>query len=296
MKTRILAALIMLPLLIFVYLGGKPLIAACFAVTILAMHEFFSGFKAIDIKPSVPIGCVSVLLLYAIDLLPEAAPGYSFLSAVGLSGTHAILYLFWIVVSIALSLIYLFRMDGRRLEDSLATMVGIFYIAFFIHFVVLVDKSGATSWMRWLIFSCTIGSDSLAYLTGVALGKHKLCPKISPKKTIEGSIGGLLGSVTLCILSGAIFAPMPLSAAGGRILKHCIAVGLLGGAVSQLGDLAASAFKRKMGIKDYGNLIPGHGGVLDRFDSALFVAPFVYFYIAFVCGDTASVILQGFGV
>ena len=296
MKTRVLAALIMLPLLIFVYFGGKPLLAACFIVTVLALHEFYGGFSALGIRASKVIGCVSVFFLYAIDLLPEAAPGYSFLSAVGLSGTHAILYLFWIVISTVLSLLYLFKMDERRLEDSLATMAGIFYIAFFIHFVVLVDKSGATSWMRWLIFSCTIGSDSFAYLTGVAIGKHKLCPKISPKKTIEGSIGGLLGSVGLCLLSGAIFAPMPLTAAGKRILKHCLAIGLLGGAAAQLGDLAASAFKRKMGIKDYGNLIPGHGGVLDRFDSALFAAPFIYFYIAFVCGDSASVILHSFGV
>jgi phosphatidate cytidylyltransferase len=114
----------------------------------------------------------------------------------------------------------------------------------------------------------------MAYFTGLLLGRHKLAPKISPKKTIEGAVGGVAGSVLLCGLFG-YFAVPPL-------LTHCIALGVLGGVVSQLGDLTASIFKRKMGIKDYGNLIPGHGGVLDRFDSVLFTAPAVYYYIVIV--------------
>ena len=114
----------------------------------------------------------------------------------------------------------------------------------------------------------------MAYFTGMLLGKHKLCPKISPKKTIEGSIGGILGSVILCAAFSAIFVP--------QLLVHSIIIGVLGGIISQFGDLTASIFKRKMGIKDYGNLIPGHGGILDRFDSVLFTAPMVYYYILLV--------------
>ena len=114
----------------------------------------------------------------------------------------------------------------------------------------------------------------MAYFTGYFLGKHKLCPKISPKKTIEGSIGGIIGSVVLSALFGYFFFE--------RILIHCIIIGIIGGIVSQFGDLTASVFKRKMGIKDYGNLIPGHGGILDRFDSVLFTAPMVYYYIMLV--------------
>ena len=103
---------------------------------------------------------------------------------------------------------------------------------------------------------------------------HKLCPKISPKKTIEGSIGGILGAILLCGLFGWIFV-RPL-------FIHCLILGAMGGVITQFGDLTASIFKRHMGIKDYGKLIPGHGGIMDRFDSILFAAPMVYYYIVFV--------------
>lgn len=108
----------------------------------------------------------------------------------------------------------------------------------------------------------------------MALGKHKLCPKISPKKSIEGSVGGIVGSVILSGIFTMIFAQ--------NYIMHGCVIGLLGSVVSQFGDLTASVFKRKMGIKDYGKLIPGHGGILDRFDSVLFTAPVVYYYVSLV--------------
>ena len=140
--------------------------------------------------------------------------------------------------------------------------------------MTLTEQSGEYGMLVWLIFLTAFGTDIMAYFTGYFLGKHKLCPKISPKKTIEGSIGGVIGSVVLSALFGYFFFE--------RILIHCIIIGIIGGIVSQFGDLTASVFKRKMGIKDYGNLIPGHGGILDRFDSVLFTAPMVYYYIMLV--------------
>jgi phosphatidate cytidylyltransferase len=140
--------------------------------------------------------------------------------------------------------------------------------------VTLVEQTGEYGILVWHIFLTAFGTDIMAYFTGYAIGKHKLCPKISPKKTIEGSIGGILGSVLLCGLFGYFVIP--------GLLLHCIIIGVLGGVVSQFGDLTASIFKRKMGIKDYGNLIPGHGGILDRFDSVLFTAPMVYYYIMLI--------------
>lgn len=103
------------------------------------------------------------------------------------------------------------------------------------------------------------------------MGKHKLCPVISPKKTWEGAIGGILGSMILCLVFGLIFMR--------HAIVICLIVGFLGSIISMFGDLTASIFKRKMGIKDYGNLIPGHGGILDRFDSILFTAPLVYYVV-----------------
>ena len=115
------------------------------------------------------------------------------------------------------------------------------------------------------------GTDIFAYLVGKAIGKRKLCPSISPKKTVEGSIGGVLGSVILCGLFSWFFLPSEF--------WTCIVIGVAGGIFSQFGDLAASVMKRKIGIKDWGTLIPGHGGVLDRIDSVLFVAPLVYYIL-----------------
>ena len=109
------------------------------------------------------------------------------------------------------------------------------------------------------------------------MGKHKLCPVISPKKTIEGSVSGILGTVIVTMLIGYFMMD------SSKLLWYA-AIGVAGGIVSQLGDLTASIFKRKMGIKDYGTLIPGHGGIMDRFDSVLFTAPMVYYIMQLMYG------------
>ena len=260
MKTRILSGLIMAPLLVVLYFGGYVLLAACFIIAAVGVYEFLKGFHAIDIHPSYPIAFASAVLLYSLNLFTDN------------EHSHTV----WLFVSVLASLLYLFKIDERKLEDAMATIVGIVYVVFFSYHVLLVEQTGDTSILIWLIVLSAFGTDIFAYFTGMAIGKHKLCPKISPKKSIEGSIGGTLGSIILCGLFGYFFAE--------EYLIHCLVIGLLGGIVSQFGDLTASVFKRKMGIKDYGNLIPGHGGVLDRFDSVLFTAPLVYYYIVLVIG------------
>ena len=263
MKTRILSGLIMVPLLAVLYFGGEVLRIACFIIGIAGLYEFMKGFKSMDIKPSYPIGCVFALLLYGIDTLRIWSGVY-----------RPELYMCWLVLLVVCSCLYLFKFDERKLEDGMATIIGVVYIVLFSYHVVLVDQT-VHSILVWTIVFSAFGTDIFAYFTGYALGKHKLCPKISPKKTIEGSIGGIFGSMLLCGLFGWF-------AAGGVYFVHTLAIGAIGGIISQAGDLTASVFKRKMGIKDYGNLIPGHGGVLDRFDSVLFTAPLVYYYIIFV--------------
>ncbi len=258
MKTRILSGLIMAPLLIVLYFGGPVLKLACVFIAAMAVREFYNGFRAMDIKPCDNIAYAAIVALYAINLFTEDM-GW---------------YMLWFFGCVLASLLYLFKIEERKLEDALATLTGIFYIVFFSYHVVLVDGTGEYGILLWLIVLTAFGTDIMAYFTGMLLGKHKLCPKISPKKTIEGSIGGILGSVILCAVFSWIFVP--------RLLIHCIIIGVLGGIISQFGDLTASIFKRKMGIKDYGNLIPGHGGILDRFDSVLFTAPMVYYYILLV--------------
>lgn len=257
MKTRVLSGLIMLPLLVILYLGGYVLFAACFIIGIMAVKEFCNGFEAMEIKPNFFIACAAAVALYVVELV----------------GGGAEWYMLWSFAVVLASLLYLFNIENRKLEDAMATITGIFYVVFFSFHVTLVDRT-EYSILIWLVVITAFGTDIMAYFTGFALGKHKLCPKISPKKTIEGSIGGILGSVILSGIFGYFFAP--------EILVHCMIIGVLGGIVSQFGDLTASIFKRKMGIKDYGNLIPGHGGILDRFDSVLFTGPMVYYYIVLV--------------
>ena len=120
----------------------------------------------------------------------------------------------------------------------------------------------------WLIFLCSWGCDTCAYCVGVLFGKHKMAPVLSPKKSVEGAVGGVVGAILL----GIIYA----AATKGGMVEYAIICGV-GALISMVGDLAASAIKRNQGIKDYGKLIPGHGGILDRFDSVIFTAPIIYF-------------------
>ncbi len=251
MKTRILSAIIMLPLLALVFIGGRLLLLACFVIGFMGVREFYHGFETLNVKPSYGVAYISILGLYAINLFAPAEYNY---------------YMLWFLTVILLSLLYLFKIDERELADAMATLTGVFYVVFLSFHVTLVEQTGEYGILVWLIFITAFGTDTMAYFTGLALGKHKLCPKISPKKTIEGSIGGILGSV----LFSGIFGYFVVS----ELLLHCIILGILGGVISQLGDLTASIFKR--------NLIPGHGGILDRFDSVLYTAPMVYYYIMLV--------------
>ena len=270
MKTRVLSGLIMAPLLVILIIGGYVLYAGCFVIGVMAVYEFFKGFKAMDIHASYPIAVCAAVALYGIGL-------YQHLSLAESGDDSPFFYMLWFFAVVLASLLYLFKIDERKLEDALATITGIFYIIFFSYHIGLLAMDGmlvpGLKNLVWLVVITAFGTDIMAYFTGYALGKHKLCPKISPKKTIEGSVGGTLGSIILCGIFGFFFAK--------PWLIHCLIIGLLGGIISQFGDLTASVFKRKMGIKDYGNLIPGHGGILDRFDSVLFTGPLVYYYINF---------------
>ena len=269
MKTRVLSGLIMAPLLVILIIGGYVLYAGCFCIGVMAVYEFYKGFKAMDIHACYPIAVCAAVALYAVGLWQHHL-------VMGGGEQDPFWYMLWFFAVVLTSLLYLFKIEERKLEDALATITGIFYIVFFSYHIGLnammgLEEGSMIKNLVWLVVITAFGTDIMAYFTGYALGKHKLCPKISPKKTIEGSVGGTLGSIILCGIFGFFFAK--------PLLVHCLIIGLLGGVISQFGDLTASVFKRKMGIKDYGNLIPGHGGILDRFDSVLFTGPLVYYYI-----------------
>ena len=188
----------------------------------------------------------------------------------------------WLFISVLMCLLYLFKIDERSLDDEMVTITGIVYIGFFSYHAVMTESffGGSGGMIRlhaspvWLILITAFCTDIFAYFGGYFFGKHKLCPVISPKKTIEGAISGILGSIAFCMLFGYFFSVKE----GMQIWEYAL-IGAAGGIISQFGDLTASIFKRKIGIKDYGTLIPGHGGVMDRFDSVLFTAPMVYYVL-----------------
>ena len=129
----------------------------------------------------------------------------------------------------------------------------------------------------WLVFMSSWVCDTCAYVVGMLLGKHKLTPKLSPKKSVEGAIGGVAGSA----LAGGLFGWLYVACtdSGYGVIAVFTIICLVGSVVSQCGDLTASAIKRNYEVKDYGKLIPGHGGILDRFDSVIFTAPMVFFLV-----------------
>ena len=138
----------------------------------------------------------------------------------------------------------------------------------------------------YLVFAILSGciTDIFAYLVGRKWGKHKLCPVISPKKTVEGSIGGILATVVVLLLLGSILDhTIPIQVDYPMLIVYAVISSIIG----QFGDLSMSAVKRCLGVKDFGNLFPGHGGVLDRFDSLMFIAPFTYLFYQY-CGSFYS--------
>ena len=143
----------------------------------------------------------------------------------------------------------------------LAAFFGVFYVAVMLSYIYQTRILPGGVFQVWLVFICAWGCDTCAYCVGMLIGKHKMAPKLSPKKSVEGGIGGIAGAALIAVLYALA-------------INHW---GTAGGAISQIGDLAASAIKRNHDIKDYGKLIPGHGGILDRFDSIIFTAPIIFY-------------------
>jgi phosphatidate cytidylyltransferase len=157
------------------------------------------------------------------------------------------------------------------------TLTGIIYIGWLLsHFVALRELDWGREWVLYA-FLVTFASDTVAYFIGKTWGKHPLAPSISPRKTQEGAMGGILGSVIVSLLTVWLFE-MPINY--GYAIVLAIAVSVFG----QAGDLFESLFKRNMGIKDSGNSIPGHGGFLDRMDSIIFAGIIVYYYVILLGG------------
>jgi phosphatidate cytidylyltransferase len=158
-----------------------------------------------------------------------------------------------------------------NISDLAATVFGVWYIVFLFSFVILIRNMSNGFYYVWLIFIGAFATDTFAYFTGKLLGRHKLYPQVSPNKTIEGAIGGVIGCTLISIF---YFNYLSINK-----YSYIIIFSVYASVFSMVGDLTASKIKREFGIKDFGNCLPGHGGMLDRFDSLLFVAPIVYYFV-----------------
>ena len=170
---------------------------------------------------------------------------------------------------VILMFVYVFSYQRYHAHQVMAAFFGIVYVGVMLSCIYQTRMlPGGGVWHVWLIFLSSWGCDTCAYCVGMLFGKHKMAPVLSPKKSVEGAVGGVAGAALL----GVIFALVTR----GPLWEYALICGV-GALISMVGDLAASAIKRNMDIKDYGKLIPGHGGVLDRFDSVIFTAPVIYY-------------------
>ena len=235
----------------------------------LAWREFVKAFKNINKNLALVEGLMVLLLLFGTAWF----------------GNSQEIIMFMLLANILIFSKIIFNAEKFKLEEAFFTIAGISYIGFaFIHFIYLAALNTSTvtvfgseltlsSAFIWLAFLGTLASDTFAFFVGSKFGKHKLCPQISPAKTVEGFIGGIIGSTIILILLAKLF---------NFLLLPTAILGLIIGFIAPLGDLIESSIKRYTMIKDSGTLLPGHGGVLDRFDSAMIVIPIVYYYLQYI--------------
>lgn len=258
--TRLISGIIMLILaFLTIQYGGLLLLCTLFLLSVIGMGELYRIEK---IQFSV-LGIAGYLFV---------AVYYSVLYFFGFS---VLLLIPLIAVFLMMAVIFVVTFPKFEIPQLILAFFGSFYVPVLLSFIYITRLTDHGFLSVWLIFLGAWGADTCAYCVGMLFGKKKLAPVLSPKKSVEGAVGGVLGSALLGFLFAFIFYSK------GFLQKEMLFIYPVTCAVSAVisifGDLFASAIKRKYDVKDYGHLIPGHGGVLDRFDSIIFVAPVIYF-------------------
>ena len=263
---RIITALVGFPVvacaLVF---GNKYVIDVLFAVVaVFALYEYNHALK-IKAKPIAWIGYVACALIGLIHVIPIEY----LVNIIGILIPTTILILFLHVIISNMKI---------NIKDISLTLFGICYIVIFLLFIPILMGRENGKLLVWYIIFASWGTDACAYFVGMRFGKHKFSP-VSPKKSIEGCIGGTIGSL-LFIIPYTVF----LNNVYGLDINYfaITIVGIILSLIGQVGDFSASTIKRYVGIKDFSNLFPGHGGMLDRIDSVIFIAPFAYFLLTLI--------------
>jgi phosphatidate cytidylyltransferase len=244
--------LIAVTIALMVY-GGYPLF---WAITILSLIGLYELYRTVGMEKKLP-GVVGYLSGIVLDILV-------------LDGLYEYVLLWLIVTLMVMMTCYVIAYPVYHAGQMTMLFFGLIYVTLMMSFVFKVRYLEGGILTVWLIYVASWGSDTCAYCTGKLAGRHKLPSELSPNKTVEGCVGGILGAALIGFLFALAFFE------DKNVWWQFALIGGVGSVISQIGDLAASAIKRNYGIKDYGKLIPGHGGILDRFDSILFTAPLVY--------------------
>ncbi len=260
-KTRLISGIVLVILALAVIITGGPLLyGVTLIISLIGMHELYRAAGVEDKGAFSPLACAGYLgavLYYAAILIP----GFEKFNLMAVTGGV-----------IAVMAVYVFTYPRYVSNQVMTACTGIVYVAVMLSCIYLTRQLPKGAFTVWLIFICSWGCDTCAYCAGMLLGKHKMAPILSPKKSVEGAVGGVIGAVLL----GIIYAAVTGRYTGQAPIWEYALISGVGALISMVGDLAASAVKRNHDIKDYGNLIPGHGGILDRFDSVIFTAPVIY--------------------
>lgn len=262
-KTRLISGIILVLIAVAsIAAGGPVLFGVLLAISLIGVNELYRamGVHQKGFGPLEAAGYAGTVGYY-LSLLWARTEEFTMM-----------LLLFTLVLIMC---VYVFYYPRYRAEQIMAALFGVVYVAIMLSYIYKTRLLEGGAWLVGLIFLSSWGSDTCAYCVGVLFGKHKMAPVLSPKKSVEGGVGGVVGAALLGALYAVIIAGMN-PAEGHTPLMYAI-ICAVGALISMVGDLAASAIKRNKEIKDYGTLIPGHGGILDRFDSVIFTAPFIYF-------------------
>ena len=263
--TRLVSGIILLAVAIAAMsLGGIPLILVLWAISLIAFRELTKALKCAGGEKK--LNCLEVLGLFGIT---------GFYAAVFFSDGHTLQMMCVVGTFLAMMFAYVVTFPKFHANQAVAATFAFLYAPVLLSFVYQTRMCHNGIYMVWMILISSWGCDTCAYAVGMLFGKHKIFPVLSPKKSLEGCIGGVLGAGLIGWLYGYFFvnSVYPEESVAWVIALICA----VGAVMSMVGDLAASAIKRNNEIKDYGTLIPGHGGIMDRFDSMIVTAPMTYF-------------------
>ncbi len=276
-KTRVISGVVLVIIIALMnFIGGPFMGCMLFLISSQGLFEFYRAVGVYNDKA----GKEHTLLEY----IGYGGTAVYYITAL-LSQRDSLLKLILIlcIVLVAMLAVYVFTFPRYEGDLVMKAFFGFMYVPVMMSFIFLTRTMECGAYLVWFIYVSSWICDTCAYLVGMRFGKRRLASTLSPKKSVEGAIGGLVGSAVVAIIFAGLFM-QHYDIGGAGILFGFVIIGIVCAIASQVGDLAASAFKRNHNVKDYGVIIPGHGGVLDRFDSVIFTAPMIYFLAAVLLG------------